>query len=325
MKFAPAGADHVRNSRLRSVRQRRNRRTTSTIGENERGPDVACKAFGYCERGVTMSAIAKGAAVPCRSITTEEVDHFHEFGWAKLQRFVDWAYVGILLQIARERMGDDADSNEGKSSGTGTSYFNALFTGGLAHPELRRLIEQVGKNAKVLMRRRSGIGVRYYNDLFVPKLPSSKTSKHGGNGPTAFHQDFMNFGVDRTGGMTWWLPLEAYGPDAGTMCFVSKSHRMGVLGDFRTYGAGDVFDVYPELRDLEVTAPMTYELGDVSVHSHLTIHGAGANITDKPRWAYMLLTQPADACWNGAPSPNFDSSDMKPWQLLDGERFPMIG
>src|SRR3546814_8062823 len=30
------------------------------------------------------------------------------------------------------------------------------------------------------------------------------------NGPTAFHQDFITFGVDRSGGMTFWIPLEAY-------------------------------------------------------------------------------------------------------------------
>ncbi len=32
----------------------------------------------------------------------------------------------------------------------------------------------------------------------------------------------------------------------------------------------------------------TYELGDITVHTHLTIHGAGANRMDRPRWAYIL-------------------------------------
>ena len=52
---------------------------------------------------------------------------------------------------------------------------------------------------------------------------------------------------------------------------------------------------------------MTYELGDITVHTHLTIHGAGANTHGPaplgvPRWS----TQPADICWNGSPCPNFD-------------------
>jgi ectoine hydroxylase-related dioxygenase (phytanoyl-CoA dioxygenase family) len=106
--------------------------------------------------------------------------------------------------------------------------------------------------------------VRYYQDLFVPKLPSSKGSRHGGNGPTAFHQDFITFAVDRSGGLTFWFPLEAYGPDAGTMSFVNGSHRAGVLGDYTTYGGGDALDVFPELRELERSEPMRYEVGSTA-------------------------------------------------------------
>jgi hypothetical protein len=109
------------------------------------------------------------------------------------------------------------------------------------------------------------------------------------------------------------------------MSFVSGSHRCGVLGDYTTYGDGDALDAFPELRDLDMTEQMTYELGDISVHTHLTVHGAGPNLMDRPRWGYLLVVQPADICWNGSPCPNFDSTDMTPWQPLNGERFPLIG
>ncbi|XVQ07622.1 phytanoyl-CoA dioxygenase family protein [Spirillospora sp. CA-255316] len=275
-------------------------------------------------------------AKPCRAVTTEEVDHFHEFGWVKLKRFVDPDVLRAMLLIAREKMGDDADSNplppgldaalaEEKA---GLSYFNAQRSSGLSHPVMRSLIHDVGKSAQRLQRRATadgaGLGVRYYSDFFVPKLPASKKSRHGGNGPTAFHQDFITFAVDRSGGMTFWFPLEPYGPEAGTMSFVNGSHRAGVLGDYTTYGGGDALDVFPELRELEMSEPMTYELGDITVHTHLTIHGAGPNTMDRPRWAYLLVTQPADVCWNGSPCPNFDSTAMKPWEPFGDERFPVI-
>jgi ectoine hydroxylase-related dioxygenase (phytanoyl-CoA dioxygenase family) len=124
--------------------------------------------------------------------------------------------------------------------------------------------------------------------------------------------------------MTFWFPLEAYGPEAGTMSFVEGSHRAGVFGDYTTYGGADALEVFPELRELSMSDPMTYELGDITVHTHLTIHGAGANTLDRPRWAYIIITQPADVCWNGSPCPNFDYSTMKPWQQLGDERFPLI-
>jgi hypothetical protein len=272
----------------------------------------------------------------CRSVTTDEVDHLHELGWVKLDSFVDPDVVGAMLDLAHGIMGNDADSNpispfleaavaEGKP---GLSYFNAQRGSGLSNRVLRPLIHEVGKNAKLLQGRASadgrGVDVRYYQDLFIPKLPSSTMSRHGGNGPTAFHQDFITFAVDRSGGMTFWFPLEAYGPDAGTMSFVNGSHRTGVLGDYTTYEDGDALDSFPELRRLSMSEQMTYEVGDVTVHTHLTIHGAGENLLDRPRWAYILITQPADVCWNGSPCPNFDWTALKPWERLGGERFPVI-
>lgn len=273
---------------------------------------------------------------PCRTVTADEVEHYHELGWVKLAGFVDPDVVREMLDLAREVMGDDADSNPLseylaaaiEAGKPGLDYFNAQRSSGLTNPVLRSLIHEVGKSAELLQRRCTAAGsplaVRYYQDLFVPKLPSSRDARHGGNGPTAFHQDFITFAVDRSGGMTFWFPLEAYGPDAGTMSFVNRSHRAGVLGDYTTYGDRDALDVFPELRDLEQSAPMTYELGDITVHSHLTIHGAGANLTDRPRWAYILITTPADACWNGSPCPNFDWKAMTPWEPLGDERFPLI-
>jgi len=275
-------------------------------------------------------------ATPCRPVTSDEVDHFHEYGWVKLAGFVDPDVVRGMLDLAREMMGDDADSNplspfleaavaEGRA---GLEYFNAHRSSGLANPLLRPVIDEVGRSAQQLQRRRaadgSPVGVRYYQDLMVPKLPSSRESRHGGNGPTAFHQDFITFAVDRSGGMTFWFPLEAYAPDAGTMSFVNGSHRAGVLGDYTTYGGLDAIEVFSELQDLERSAPMTYDLGDITVHSHLTVHGAGPNLLDRPRWAYIVITQPADACWNGSPCPNFDWSAMTQWEPLGDERFPVI-
>jgi len=279
-----------------------------------------------------------GLKASCRLVTPDEVEHLHEYGWVKLKRFVDPDVLARMLALAQEKMGADADSNplkagmsataEGQAKGA-LAYFNAERSGGLTSPVLRPLIDDIGKSASLLLNRRandgSNVGVRYYNDFFVPKLPSTKASRHGGNGATAFHQDYITFAVDRTGGMTFWIPLEAYGPQAGTMSFVNGSHRAGVMGDYTTYGGDDALGVFPELRDLEMSDQMTYELGDITVHTHLTIHGAGANMMDRPRWGYLLVVQPEDICWNGSPCPNFDTSQMVPWQAMNDERFPLIG
>jgi hypothetical protein len=226
--------------------------------------------------------------------------------------------VRTLLDLAKQRMGEDGDSND--AYGKSLPYFNAQGAYGLTNPPLRALIEKVGENAKLLMNRR-GVGVRYFTDYFGPKLPSSKVTKNAGNGPTAFHQDFITLGLDRTGGMTFWTALEDYGAESGTMSFISRSHRMGVFG---AYDVGDLRDAWPELRDQATTEPIRYEAGDVTVHSFLTAHGAGANLTDRPRWAYLILTQPSDARWIGARSEVFDTTTMELNQTLPNDRFPII-
>lgn len=274
-----------------------------------------------------MNANAIEAELPCRSVTAEEVTHYHKFGWVKLKRFVEPAILPTILEFGREKMGGDGDSNNREASAIPyftLPYFNPEGGPGFSHPTVRPLILQVGKNAKQLMARHPGVRVRYFNDVFMTKLPSNRPSKHGGNGATGFHQDFISHAVDRSGGMTFWIPLEAYGPESGTMSFISGSHRMGVMGDHATYGDGDLLDAYPELRDLPISDAMSYDVGDVTVHSDLIVHGAGSNLTDKPRWTYSISTKPADIRWTGAPYAGLDHTGMKPWQEFD-KCYPIIG
>jgi len=259
---------------------------------------------------------------PCRAVTAEEVAHYREHGWVKLKRFVDPELIAMLLKLARKELGEDGDTTNPYN--IPQAYFNVAYGGGLNIPPIRALLERVGQNAARLLNRR-GIGVRYFSDFFAPKLPANKQTKNAGNGPTAFHQDFITFAVDRSGGMTFWFALEDYSPEAGTMSFVSGSQKLGVMGSYHTYGGGDALDVFPELRDLKMSEAMTYAVGDVTVHSHLTIHGAGTNQMDKPRWSYIVLVQPEDVCWNGAPPEAFDPTGMKPNQRLDDARFPILG
>ena len=168
-----------------------------------------------------------GRSVAVPDVTAEEIEHLHEHGWVKLTAFVDPDVLARVLDVAREQMGDDGDGNPlhpfveaaVAEGGAGVQYFNAHSPADWA-TRCSALIEQVGTTAQRMLRRRnadgSPLGVRYYQDLLVPKLPASKASRHGGNGPTAFHQDFITFAVDRTGGHDVLVPargLRARGRD----------------------------------------------------------------------------------------------------------------
>lgn len=263
---------------------------------------------------------------PCRDITEEEVAHYKEHGWVMLRGFASPQTVSDLLGIAKRRMGEEGDAND-TNYGVTTQYFNPEYGGGLTDPAMRGYMEKACEAAKKLLDRRTGTGLRYMTDFFAPKLPASrdvKNKKAAGNGPTAFHQDWVSFAVDRTGGMSIWTALGDYDGNAGTMSFYSGSYKLGVLGNYTNYDGREIYDVYPELAELGMTEPQVYKAGDVTVHNHLTVHGAGINLTDKPRWAYVMVVHPADAHWNGAASEGCDTTGMLQNDPFPDDRFPVL-
>ena len=48
-------------------------------------------------------------------------------------------------------------------------------------------------------------------------------------------------------------------------------------------------------------------------------------MTDRPRWTYMVIVNPADACWNDGPADAFDTTGLRLHEVMDDERLPVIG
>jgi hypothetical protein len=260
-----------------------------------------------------------------RSVTSQEVAHYQEHGWVKLDGFVPKDRVADLLALAKDKMGDRGDRNLPPES---FSYFNPLTMRGLNDPVLRPVIDQCGRGARHLMNRRADVGIRYFTDNFAAKLPSrTKQDGKGGAGISDWHQDYAASGSDRSGGMVFWIAMEDFGPEKGTMEFLSGSHRHGAMGHYATYGDGNLLSAYPELPELYRTSGnLTYAAGDVTVHHNLTVHSAGENVTSDPRWTYVVIVNPADACWTGGSidaSPKTD--DLTLSRPFPDDRFPVIG
>jgi hypothetical protein len=269
-----------------------------------------------------MDAALSEVKICFRDVTPVEVAHFREFGWVKLEKFVPTAHVDAVLAIAKERMGPEGDRNAPPQA---FSYFNPLTMRGLGEPILGPVIRHCGQNARALMARKAPVGIRYFTDYFGVKLPSKQPSQRGGNGASDWHQDYAASASDRSGGMVFWMALADLTPDSGTMAFLNGSHRFGAMGHYTTYGQGNLLDAYPELLDhCAPTEHQSYRAGDVTVHSNLCVHSAGLNLTDKPRWTYMVIVNPADACWNGGPDA-FDTTGLQLHKVMDDGRFPVIG
>lgn len=258
----------------------------------------------------------------CRPVTADEVAHYREHGWAKLDGLLDIGSVRRLLALAKGLMGETGDDNPVREGEV--AFLNNEWSRGIERPEFAPLIASIGANGRRLLGR--GIGVRYLMDSFVAKLPAGRSKRSSGSARTDVHQDLSTWPVDRTGGMSFWIALVDAAPDSGTMEFYSGSHRMGPLGAFSSHSGRDLTDVYPQLRaGCRSSGHLGYRAGDATVHADLCAHGTGRNTTDRPRWAYIIGCVPEDACWNGAKTSFFPCDALTQYGPLDDAGSPVIG
>jgi len=129
-----------------------------------------------------------------------------------------------------------------------------------------------------------GKGVRFKADISL--LKPARTGK-----ATPWHQDeaFQDPAFDYAE-VSFWLPLHPVDVTNSCMAYVPGSHKGPVLphgfpgGDERIHALECVGGFDP--RDA-VFCPLP--LGGCVIHSGRTVHGAGPNISDQDRMAYVLI------------------------------------
>ena len=153
------------------------------------------------------------------------------------------------------------------------------------------LDERIGKMAAML----SGAdGIRIWHDQALFKRPWAN--------PTAWHLDtpFWSF-FDRNA-ISIWVALDDATLQNGCLYFIPGSHK-GTNFDKITIGRNmdGIFEIYPQFaKTAPVPAPM--KAGSCSFHNGLTIHGAGANMTNAWRRAMTCAYMPDGNLFNGEPN-----------------------
>ena len=153
------------------------------------------------------------------------------------------------------------------------------------------LDERIGKMAAML----SGADrIRIWHDQALFKRPWAN--------PTAWHLDtpFWSF-FDRNA-ISIWVALDDATLQNGCLYFIPGSHK-GTNFDKITIGRNmdGIFDIYPQFaKTAPVPAPM--KAGSCSFHNGLTIHGAGANMTNAWRRAMTCAYMPDGNVFNGEPN-----------------------
>lgn len=266
-----------------------------------------------------------------RDITNDEVAAYKRDGWVKLSGLISRDTAAELLRRAQERMGARGDSHEmrpGVDNIYSTSWHD--YHQIAEEDELFGAIgfgKAIGRDAQRLMAR--DVPVQSYSNLLAVKIPAGSETTSKGIGKTAWHQDFPSVPFDRVGMLTFWIALDEVTPEMGAMRFYSGSQRLGSLGRVRWFDGQELTDVYArQLEDLALSPELHYQPGDATVHHSLVIHGAPQNVSNRPRWPFIISYFPADTKFTGAQvaaeAHQDEGASLQVGKPFDPSRFPIV-
>jgi hypothetical protein len=268
-----------------------------------------------------------------RLITDEEVAHFRDHGWVRLDHLISPELAGRLLARAQEIMGADASDHvarEGIDSANNPwqDRHNIIEEDPLFASV--GLSKEMGENAQRLMRRK--IGVLLYNNALAVKIGARQETSAAPSVPTPFHQDGAAYPMDRHGVVSFWISLNHNTPEMGTVRYIDRSHQLGSLGILakESHLQAGHFDVYPELRELTITDSPDLQPGDAAAHAMFTMHDAPINDSDRPRWAFLVRYLPSDTIYTGAMTNaqatlrKVARAGLEPGDPFGGPEYPLV-
>ena len=234
-------------------------------------------------------------------LTDEQITLYRDNGFVVLEGFLNADELETWRRCTDEAVEERLASRAGvggkwnlTNQGDPDSYYAQVFTQCLklaeTHAGMHDLMhdERLGKAAGTL----AGVdGIRIWHDQALIKPPF-------GN-PTAWHLDNPYWSFSSRDAISIWVALDDVTLANGALFYIPGSHK---TARFENVGIGekqaDLFKVYPEWRQVE-TVGCPCPAGSAVFHNGLTAHGAGANMTNKPRRAMTCAYMPDRATFNG--------------------------
>ncbi len=254
-----------------------------------------------------------------RAVSDDEVAHFRDYGWVKLDQLISSDLAGELLARAKEYVGPNGDAHEVREGIDAPNLHWVDRHNLVREDESFRsvgLSSPMGTNVASLLRR--DVGVLLAADMLAVKIGTKQDSPSKRRLATPWHQDAPDHPIDRNGYVSFWIALDHITSDMGGMRFVDRSNHLGLMGRTHT----DLFGLYPELSDMPVSGPFDFKPGDATAHSTYTIHGTADNETASPRWALIIAYIPEDALYTGGLPWSLSTYARRAAAVLEpGERF----
>ncbi len=264
-------------------------------------------------------------------LTQNQIQSYQHNGFLLVEDFLsqeDLSFWRLAVSEAIEQRGgrkvpgSDVKTGEDDGINKDSDYYGKVFD------QLLNLWQTNDKVKQIMLDEKLGAmvaelagwdGTRIWHDQALIKRPWAN--------PTSWHLDtpFWSFSDRRA--MSIWVALDDATYQNGCLYFLPESYQQTT---FENPGIGKnmdaIFDFYPQLKDSEsVAVPM--KAGSCSFHNGLTIHGAGANMTNGFRRAMTCAYMPDGAVFNGIQNilTNEQVSRLKIGDLLnDNAQNPLV-
>ena len=239
------------------------------------------------------------------SLDADQLDFWESSGFLSVERMTSREDVAFLRSIAQRLIEEKAGFKEG-------ALFDALGAPEGAAPRFTQIINPHNyarellksdfiRNAEAMAKQILGPDAKFATDLLL-----IKPAKTGG--ATPWHQDeaFRDPAYDRHD-ISFWLPLHPVDQTNSCMEFIVGTHKKDVL-EHRLLN-GD-----PKVHALEccgqfdpaAAVPCPLPVGGATLHNGRTLHYTGPNLSNAPRYAYVVI-------FDIAPTPH-PKPRAFPWQ-----------
>lgn len=237
-------------------------------------------------------------------VTADQVSSFQENGFLVIEDFLDEFELNTWreqVQAAVDSRLESRDSSKNggaipltNSFGDDENYYSQVFLQCIkladTHPGVRELMfdPRLGDLAGTL----AGVdGIRIWHDQALFKQPF-------GN-PTSWHLDNPYWSFSSPNSLSIWVALDDATLSNGCLYYLPGTHKSA---RYENCGIGEnmagLFKHYPEWKSISPVA-CPCRAGSAVLHNGLVAHGAGANMTNKPRRAMTCAYMPDGSVFNG--------------------------